>query len=66
MAVIGDALTSEGICIGHEAHQMAVMHATWVFGSPLMHKTGRLRPLHEDAGPMLDRYLGLTISRRQP
>lgn len=45
---------------------MAVMHATWVFGSPLMHKTGRLRPLHEDAGPMLDRYLGLTISRRQP
>ncbi|CAB4932362.1 MAG: TetR family transcriptional regulator [Actinobacteria bacterium] len=59
---IADCLVVDGRVARADAHHVAVIHSTWVFGLLLMKTTGRVKSLHEVAESMLVDYLRLVAS----
>ena len=57
MTYVGECLVADGVVSPEHAHHRAVGHVTSIFGLLLMTKTGRLRSVIEESGPMLESYL---------
>ncbi|GAC1549820.1 MAG: hypothetical protein NVS3B16_23770 [Vulcanimicrobiaceae bacterium] len=57
MTYIGDCLLADRLATAKDAHHLAVMHATSLFGLLLMTKTGRLKSVKEKPDRLLESYL---------